>query len=64
MSEANYAPKWAEGVTWDELLAEVKRRVDYDMRGWQESYASAQYWRKRAADAERALKPGGGSNRG
>jgi hypothetical protein len=37
--------------TWDELLAEIKRRVDYDIRGWQDSYRSAEYWRRRAEEA-------------
>jgi hypothetical protein len=50
------AEKKLTDYSWDELLAEVKRRVDYDMRGWQESYRSAQYWRERASKAERALE--------
>lgn len=36
-----------------ELLEEVQRQRDYLLAGWQESYRSAQYWRKRAADVER-----------
>src|SRR6187200_545473 len=35
-----YAPDWAQGVTDDELLHEIKRRLGYSMHGWQESYRS------------------------
>ena len=45
-------PKWAEGVSLDDLLAEVKRRSDYNLQGWGASYQSADYWRRRALDAE------------
>lgn len=39
-----------------ELLEEIQRQRDYLLAGWQESYRSAQYWRKRAADAERKVE--------
>lgn len=37
------------------LLAALDRRLAYLLQGWQESYTSAQYWRKRASAAEAKL---------
>lgn len=56
VSEFEYAPKWAEGVSDDELLHELSRRNAYLLAGWQESYRSAQYWRERAARLDELIE--------
>lgn len=38
----------------DAKLAEVEHRAAYNLRGWQESYRSARYWRERAAKEEQS----------
>ena len=58
MAEFNYAPDWAKGVSDDDLLAELQRRLAYYMHGWQESYVSAQ--RARAAASPSTPRDEGG----